>query len=156
MCEVRNESADGHEMAGTFVYRNSTLYTELASLRVSKVCDSEEQRTCRATDVLRRLERQSESQMSKSPNIQCGYASENFRSSNSPFSTCLCTDNTVPEVTIPPVFPPGDPRLNLLICKSYLVPGLRHIQQTRVNLEFRGVMTSLESNLTTCYLSEYT
>jgi hypothetical protein len=54
VCEVRNESADSHVMAGTFVYRNSTLYTELASLRVSYVCESKEQRTRGVTDMLRR------------------------------------------------------------------------------------------------------
>jgi len=54
VCEVRNESADSHEMAGTFVYSNSTLYTELAGLRVSEDCGSEEQRTYRANDMLRR------------------------------------------------------------------------------------------------------
>ena len=78
-----------------------------------------------------------------------------FAPSNPQSRTCLCTDNTVPAVTIPAVFPPGDPRLNLFISKSCLAPGLRHIQHTSVNLEFRCVMTSSESNLTTCYLCEY-
>jgi hypothetical protein len=61
----------------------------------------------------------------------------------------------VPEVTVPPVFPPGDPSLNVFICKPYLAPSLHHMQHARVNLEYRGVMTSLESNFTAFYLREY-
>lgn len=153
---MRNESIDSHVMAGTFVYRNSTLYTEFASLRVSYVCESEEQQTCRANDMLRWKNRHSEKQT-----LKIRYFTARLPQWKLSFLRTLHSVPVFELITrclkkMPRVFLTcWPPRLKFCVFKSCLSLGLRHIQHTHVNLELCGVLTLLVSRLTTFHFSEY-